>query len=141
MPFLFRPIANPLSSWDPGVASSTVSVISPASPRPSEDLGEEQLEFMSRMLDSMVEFRTSHPELEDRWLDISFYDLVQAPMDMVAHVYDRFGWPLEEEAEAAMNAWLDVQAEQRRSEKRHKYDIADFGLTREKVDAAFSGLS
>ena len=107
-------------------------------PRPSEDLGEEQLEFMSRMLDSMVEFRTSHPELEDRWLDISFYDLVQAPMDMVAHVYDRFGWPLEEEAVAAMNAWLDVQAEQRRSEKRHKYDIADFGLTREKVDAAFS---
>ena len=107
-------------------------------PRPSEDLGEEQLEFMSRMLDSMVEFRTSHPELEDRWLDISFYDLVQAPMDMVAHVYDRFGWPLEEEAVAAMNAWLDVQAEQRRSEKRHKYDLADFGLTREKVDAAFT---
>ena len=107
-------------------------------PRQSEDLGKEQLEFMRRMLDSMVNFRTSHPELEDRWLDISFYDLVQAPMDMVAHIYNRFGWSLEEEAVAAMDAWLEAQATQRRGEKRHKYDLADFGLTREKVDAAFS---
>lgn len=107
-------------------------------PRQSEDLGKEQLEFMRRMLDSMVKFRTSHPELEDRWLDISFYDLVQAPMDMVAHIYNRFGWSLEKEAVAAMDAWLEAQAAQRRSEKRHKYDLADFGLTRDKVDAAFS---
>ena len=107
-------------------------------PRQSEDLGAEQLEFMSRMLDSMVKFRTNHPELEDRWLDISFYDLVQDPMHMVAHIYNRFGWSLEEEAVAAMAAWLEVQAVQRQSEKRHKYDLADFGLTRDKVDAAFS---
>ncbi|MXX96458.1 MAG: NAD-dependent epimerase/dehydratase family protein [Rhodothermaceae bacterium] len=107
-------------------------------PRQSEDLGKEQLEFMRRMLDSMVKFRTNHPELEDRWLDISFYDLVQAPMDMVAHIYNRFGWSLEEEAVAAMDAWLEAQAAQRRSEKRHKYELADFGLTRDKVDAAFS---
>ncbi len=107
-------------------------------PRLSEDLGEEQLEFMSRMLDSMVKFRKSHPELEDRWLDISFYDLVQAPMDMVAHIYDRFGWQLRPEAITNMDDWLELQATQRRSEKRHKYDLADFGLTREKVGAAFS---
>ena len=104
----------------------------------SEDLGVEQLEFMSRMLDSMVNFRTNHPELEDRWLDISFYDLVQSPMDLVAHIYDHFGWRLEEEAVAAMSAWREKQAAQRRTEKRHKYDLADFGLTRDKVDAAFS---
>ncbi len=48
-------------------------------PRPSEELGAEQLEFMSRMPDSMVNFCTNHPELEDRWMDISFYDLVQSP--------------------------------------------------------------
>ena len=107
-------------------------------PMPSEDLGAEQLKFMSRMLDRMAQFRTNHPELEDRWLDISFYDLVQAPMDMVAHIYDRFGWRLEEEPVAAMSAWREMQAAQRKTEKRHKYDLADFGLTREKVDASFS---
>lgn len=107
-------------------------------PRPPEDLGSEQLEFMSRMLDSMVKFRTNHPELENRWLDISFYDLVQSPMDMVSHIYDHFGWPIKPEAITAMDNWLELQAAQRESRKRHKYDLSDFSLTRKKVDAAFS---
>ncbi len=107
-------------------------------PRPPEDLGAEQLAFMSRMLDCAVEFRTGHPELADRWVDVSFYDLVEDPMAVVAHVYDRFGWSLEPESAAAMETWLAEQAEQRQTEKRHKYDIADYGLTRETVDAAFA---
>ena len=107
-------------------------------PRPSEDLGAEQLEFMSRMLDCAVEFRTAHPELEDRWTDISFYDLVQDPLAVVGRIYDHFGWSLEPESAAAMETWLAEQAEQRQTEKRHKYDIADYGLTREAIDAAFA---
>lgn len=39
---------------------------------------------------------------------------------------------------ATIDAWFETQAAQRRSEKRHKYDLAEFGLTRDKVDAAFS---
>ncbi len=107
-------------------------------PTPPEDLGAEQLEFMSSILDGMVNFRTNYPELEDRWLDISYYDLVQSPMDMVAHIYERFGWSLKPEAIAAMDNWLDLQASQRNSQQRHTYDLSDFNLTREKVDAAFS---
>ena len=106
-------------------------------PRAPEDLGAEQLEFMSRMLNGAVDFRTSHPELEDRWLDVSFYDLVEDPMAVVAHIYDRFGWSLEPEAVAAMEEWREVQAAHRQKEKRHKYDIADYGLTREAIDRAF----
>ena len=105
---------------------------------PSDDLGAEQLAFMSRMLDCAVDFRSAHPELEDRWIDISFYDLVQAPTPVAAHVYDRFGWSLPPEAVVAMDDWLDRQAAHRRKEKRHIYDIADYGLSREAVDAAFS---
>ncbi|WP_420439571.1 SDR family oxidoreductase [Candidatus Palauibacter sp.] len=107
-------------------------------PRPPDDLGAEQLEFMSRMLDCAVEFRSKHPELEDRWMDVSFYDFVEDPVAMVARIYDRFGWPLEEESVVAMDEWLEVQADKRRSEERHKYDLADFGLTRDKVDDAFA---
>jgi len=107
-------------------------------PRPPGDLGAEQLEFMSRMLDRAVDFRTRHPELEDRWVDISFYDLVQDPMAVVGHIYERFGWSLEPGAVAAMDRWLEVQAARRRGEKRHKYHLADFGLTRADVDSAFS---
>ena len=107
-------------------------------PQSFQDLGAEQLEFMSRMLNGAVDFRTSHPELADRWVDVGFHDLVQNPMAVLGHIYERFGWSLEPEAIAAMEHWLDVQAEQRRSEKRHKYDLANFSLTREEVDSAFS---
>ena len=106
-------------------------------PRPPEVLGAEQLRAMSRLLDRAVAFRESHPELEDRWVDVSYYDLVQDPMAVVADVYDRRGWPLRPEAVTAMEAWLDEQSERRRTEKRHTYDIADYGLTREAIDEAF----
>ena len=42
------------------------------------------------------------------------------------------------EAVDAMEHWLDEQRERRRTEKRHKYDIADHGLTRDMIDAAFA---
>ena len=44
-------------------------------PRPPEVLGAEQLRAMGNMLDRAVGFRESHPELEDRWIDVSYYDL------------------------------------------------------------------
>jgi len=106
-------------------------------PRPPEVLGAEQLRAMSRLLDRAVAFRESHPELDDRWIDVSYYDLVEDPMAVVAQVYDRRGWPLRPEVVAAMEAWLDEQMERRRTEKRHTYDIADYGLTREAIDEAF----
>ena len=109
-----------------------------AEPRPSEVLGAEQLRGMSRLLHRAVDFRNAHPELEHRWIDVSYYDLVQDPLAVVGRIYDHFGWSLESAAVTAMDAWLAEQAERRRSEKRHRYDIADYGLTREMVDAAFA---
>ncbi len=107
-------------------------------PQPRDVLGQEQLRAMSRLLDRAVDFRESHPELEDRWIDVSYYTLVQEPMAVVARIYDRFGWELKQDAVTRMEDWLDVQGERRRNEKRHKYDIADYGLTRTMIDAAFA---
>lgn len=109
-----------------------------SAPRPRDEIGREQLHAMSRLLERATEFRESHPELEERWIDVSYYDLVQDPTAVVADIYDRRGWPLEPEAVDVMEAWLDEQGERRRTEKRHSYDIADFGLTRDKVDEAFA---
>ncbi|MDE0474400.1 MAG: sulfotransferase, partial [Gammaproteobacteria bacterium] len=107
-------------------------------PRPRRELSSEQLKAMSRMLDRAVSFRDSHPELEDRWIDVSYYDLVQDPMGIVARIYDHFGWSLEPRPVEVMDAWLTKQDERRRTEKRHRYDIGDYGLTREMVGAAFA---
>ena len=107
-------------------------------PRPREALGAEQLKAKSRMMDRAVDFRRSHPELEDRWHDVSFYDLVGSPMAVVAGIYRRFGWSMEPESIEAMKAWFWKQEKRRRAEKRHRYDIADYGLTDEMVNDAFA---
>ena len=108
-------------------------------PRPPEELGREQLKAMSRMLARAVDFRRSHPELEHRWHDVSFYDLVRNPIEVVAGIYRRFDWSMEPKSIEAMKGWFWKQEERRRAEKRHKYDIAHYGLTREVVNAAFAG--
>ena len=107
-------------------------------PQPRDELGAEQLAFMKRIMDRSVEFRTGHPELEHRWIDVSYYDLVQDPLAVVGRIYDQFGWSLEPGAVGAMDAWLAEQTEHRRTERRHRYDIADYGLTREMIDASFA---
>lgn len=107
-------------------------------PRPPDVFGAEQLDFMSGMLNKAVRFREAHPELEDRWVDVNYFDLVQNPLAVVRHIHDRFDWTLEQTAVDAMEDWRWRQAERRRSETRHRYDLQDFGLTPEAVDDAFA---
>ncbi len=107
-------------------------------PRPREEIGTEQLKAMSRMLDRAVGFRQSHPELEDRWHDVSFYDLVRNPLAVVRGIYRRFGWSIEPQSVEAMKTWFWKQEKKRLAEKPHRYDIADYGLTRDKVNDAFA---
>lgn len=124
-----------MGSWN-SLVDRVRSVAS--TPQRPEQLGREQLAFMARMLERAIDFRASHPEVEHRWTDVSYFDLVEDPIAVVAHIYDRFGWPLEEDTVSGMERWLDEQRERRRTEKRHRYDIADYGLTREMIDTAFA---
>ena len=103
------------------------------------ELGAEQLAFMSDMLDRAVHFRKTHPELEHRWMDVNYVDLVKDPMSVVRSIYERFDWPLRQSAVTAMEDWKFQQAKRRRKEPKHRYDLADYGLTPEVVDSAFAG--
>jgi len=107
-------------------------------PRPPHDLGAEQLAFMSGMLGNAVRFRKAHPELEERWVDVDYLDLVRDPLALVSDIYGRFGWSLEETAMKSMLSWQLKQAGKRRTEIRHRYDLQEFGLTPEMVDEAFA---
>ena len=107
-------------------------------PRPRPDAGDEQLSIMSGMLNNAMRFRESRPELERRWVDVNYVDLVENPMAVVRHIYERLGWRLEPEARDEMEDWLLLQAEQRRGEPRHRYRLEDFGLTPQRVDDAFA---
>ena len=106
-------------------------------PRPSEETGAEQLEFMSGMLNGATRFRLAHPELEQRWADVAYADLVRDPMSAVRGIYDRFGWPLTQAASDEMEGWRVRQEEQRRRETRHSYRLERYALTPREVNGAF----
>lgn len=107
-------------------------------PRPQRDVGVEVLTFMSGMLNGAMRVRESRPELESRWIDVNYVDLVENPMATVRYVYERLGWRLGPEAHGNMEKWRSRQAEQRRGEPPHRYALEDFGLTPEMVDDAFA---
>ena len=107
-------------------------------PRPRHDTGAEQLDLMSGMLNEAMRFRASRPELESRWVDVSYRELVENPMAVVGAVYERLDWRLEPAVATEMESWLDRQAEHRRREPPHRYRLEDFGLTAERVATAFA---
>lgn len=106
-------------------------------PRPRHELGAEQLALMVRLMDRAIDFRLAHPELEHRWLDLSYYDLVQDSLAMVKIVYDHFHWHLAPEVEVTMDNWLFEQSRLRQSEPSHQYDLADYGLSPGAINEAF----
>ena len=107
-------------------------------PRPPRETGAEQLAVMSDMLNGAMQFRASHPELDRRWIDVRYVDLVDDPMAVVNDIYARLGWPLAPAAARAMQEWLSMQEEQRRQEPRHEYKLEDYDLTPEAVNEAFA---
>ena len=124
-----------MGSWNSPVERLRFVSIEPA---PVEQLGAEQLAFMSGMLDRGVDFRQAHPELADRWIDVNYYNLVESPLAVVQDIYERFNWPLEPAAIDALDDWLFLQSLRRQRETGQRYALEDYGLTPEAVNAAFA---
>ncbi len=130
-----REPAQFMGSWNSFVERAHSLVYEP---QPRDTFGAEQLALMSGMMDRAVHFRETHPELEHRWMDVNYVDLIEDPMATLGRIYEHFGWQLEEANIKAMEDWRERQAQRRRGEKRHRYDLGDYGLTSEEVNAAFA---
>lgn len=59
-----------------------------------------------------------------RILHLYFKEVVSAPMDAVAAVYDHCGIELSDRSRADMQGWLD----RRRAPRKQRYNLAEFGL-------------
>ena len=108
-------------------------------PQPRETFGAEQLALMSNMMDRAVHFREAHPELEHRWMDVNYVDLIEDPFGVVRSIYKHFGWTLGASGyrrHGRLAGAAGTATPTGRSE--HRYDLSDYGLTPEKVNAAFS---
>lgn len=65
-----------------------------------------------------------------------YADLKSDPKAMIGEIYSRFGYSPDAGLEQRMTAWLAANPSNRHGQ--HKYDLADFGLTRDDVRRALA---
>jgi hypothetical protein len=73
---------------------------------------------------------------DDRFVDVSFADLQTDPIDTIARSYQKLGLTFTGAARARVQEWADGHKPGQHG--THTYDLADYGLTTEKVHEAFS---
>ena len=113
-----------------------------------EVIGRDQLELWARGLEHFTAVRARHDQA--RFCDVRYEDFVADPLGTVESVYACFGLPLSGAAADAVRAVLAEGAvpgggaageRGQGAAPRHRYALADFGLTGEQVDERFDGLT
>ncbi len=108
--------------------------------RPNSDdvspatIGEQALRRCAIALERALDVRAAVDER--RFLDVAYPALVDNPVRTVARIYDWFGVRLDGAVEAAMRRWLADHPSHRHGV--HRYDLASFGLSANRVRAAFA---
>jgi hypothetical protein len=102
-----------------------------------ELIGRDQLELWARGLDDFLAVRARHDPA--RFCDVDYDALVADPVGTAESVYARFGMPFTGAAADAMRALRTGRAGAGAGVVRHRYTLADFGLTAGQVDERFAG--
>jgi hypothetical protein len=103
-------------------------------PREGAEFGTLWTDVLFAMADGAIDFRRKHGD--DRFIDVSYRDLTQYPVETVQRIYDALGEPLSAEAERAMRDHTSVAVQNRFG--KHEYSWDSLGLTREALDERFS---
>jgi hypothetical protein len=98
-----------------------------------KQLGRDQLDLWARGVSRFRAARSRHDPA--RFLDVRYEDLVADPLGTVEAIYERLGAPLTARAELAALHAQSVSGDRRPA---HRYDLADFGLTRDQVHDRFA---
>jgi hypothetical protein len=99
----------------------------------SEEIGRQALERTATAMRRALDVRAG--PLGAAVVDVSYDDLVRDPVAAVRTVYAACGRSLDAGVDAAVRAWVVAHPPQRHGP--HRYDLAEFGLTGDQVDAAF----
>lgn len=71
---------------------------------------------------------------ESTFVDVSYTALIGDPLRVLGELYEKLGRPLGGELESRTKRWLDENPQHRHG--KHRYGLADFGLTAEGIGAA-----
>lgn len=88
----------------------------------------------SRALDRATRLRERIGE--ERFVDLYYREIASDPIGAVRKIYERFGYPLSEETEAAMR--VEVEAEPKGKHGEHRYSPEQYGFERERHGSAFA---
>ena len=97
-------------------------------------IGHTQLDLWSRSFHAFHDARPKYDQ--DQFIDIAFQDLVTDPLGVTRRVYDQFGLDWTPEVQAAIEA-IDRESKQGKAKPSHTYTLKDYGLTEDRVRAAF----
>ena len=101
--------------------------------RDLHELGAEQLAWWAKGTERALAFRKRFGD--DRFVDVSFADLQNDSVATVADSYEKLGLEFTADARARVQQWADGHRPGDRG--AHTYELADFGLTEERVREAF----
>jgi hypothetical protein len=100
-------------------------------------IGADSLETWSRGLERFNAERAKHNPAQ--FYDVDYVDFVADPIGTVEGIYRYFGLPL---SGSALLAMQQMHGESQRGPRapKHRYSLADYGLTSEQVRTRFEGL-
>jgi opacity protein-like surface antigen len=100
-------------------------------------IGADAMETWSRGLERFNTARAKYDPAQ--FCDVDYRELISDPLGTVAGIYRHFGMMLTDEAQKCM---ADIHAESQTGARapKHRYSLADYGLTVETVKERFAGL-
>lgn len=97
-------------------------------------LGQELMHLWHDGQVASMAWRKANPQVQV--LDLRFRDIVADPVAAVRRVYDHADMAFTPASEAAVAGWW--QANPADKHGQHKYELADYGLTREQVETVYA---
>ena len=106
-----------------------------ARPADRKQAGEREAGLIAKGLDRVTRFRDSHPELSDRFLDLSYQQITFDPLGAIRQVYRWLDLPLTDKTTERVRTL--AAARSRYSRYGSEPAPADFGIDRERERARF----
>lgn len=97
------------------------------------EIGNYWLDRLSEWLNNFIEVRNSIPD--DRFIDINYSDLVEAPEKIGAQVLKSINVNDDILTKEMMENWIN--ANKRENRQKHNYKLSDYGLTNESISNKF----
>ena len=101
----------------------------------AEETADQILDWVRKIITNSIAFRNEHGS--DRFLDLSYNELVRDPMNTLNQIYKWLGVNINNEIQSNISSWLE-NSKRKRVGKAHHYSLEQFNLTEKIIQNEFS---